>query len=166
MAKGPGGKRPARHKRNKAVCLSTITEVYDPSQKVTIDGWKVFGVGKKRVLESLIYNLRGAAVTDCAGPKIPRGRWLRSVPTRLRSFDSAGFYTAGFHIWMSREAARKWAANYCNACVVRVRGRGLTAKGQQCDHNVAVCEKMQVLPAVKRTTRSPQRNHRARHKDG
>jgi len=113
------------------MCLETV----DPQINKKICkgfGWKVFSL------------LNGEIYGDCAGSnKVrPRHKWLNEAKFNYRSnkkikSGSGKLYPRGWHIFTTKEAARKWNCGYG---VLKVKYRIVLATGQQGPFNVIIAK--------------------------
>ncbi len=104
------------------MCLSAITERYDPPLAEEQIAWKV---------------VWGPQTAVMATP-LPRGRWIfkDKIVAELTAESSGANYISGFHCWTSREVAvrvaERWNTHrplFDKYSVVKVKIRGVTAKG-------------------------------------
>lgn len=104
------------------MCLNKLDRVFAGKGTRIHTGWKVFDVEGPEQLnfECQGYGDRGFAV--------PLDRWLiEKHPQKNRTPQ----YRLGFHIFTERKGAVAWSAGDCAQRIVRVRYRGVLARGTQ-----------------------------------
>ncbi len=122
------------------MCLDSVKSV--KSEKLPKDqyhmGWKVVRINKDKQTFDSLYNI-----------DMPLNKWLRCkrplCDILYTGSNSDRTYPAGFHIFTTREAARRWNVTSCmTSHVVKVRYRRVVARGTQNWRECVVAKEMYV----------------------
>ncbi len=104
-------------------------------------GWKIFD----KHSDGKLYGFWRGGV-------FPVNCWLIAKPALIATSQTAKLYTAGFHLYASREDARK--ANYSKSTIRKVKFKDIITTGLQGSHRVIVAKKLLVIPNTKKVRKS------------
>ena len=119
------------------MCLEHIEEVYDDYENDSeIEGYQAkCKHGKENYHNELINTHQTLSMNE----------WEESLWNLSWVNPKTGLskYRPGFHIWRTIEAARRWADS--KSAIVRVKGKGILAKGEQDKRDVVVCREIKIV---------------------
>jgi len=127
------------------MCLDVLTKRYKKPSTKEVVGYKMFEYAGDKI-HFPYYGLHGRK-------EVPRGRWLESSYEKIR-FDWVGpasdvnCYPSGFHVFAKKSDAIARACSYRK--VVKVRLRGIVAKGKENGRGVIVAREM-FVPKLRKT---------------
>lgn len=125
------------------MCLHTISKVYDSPDKKVQYGWKVFVIFDGN-LQGEIFNQNVVYKYD---------KWYKARGRKILGYTTALSYPAGFHVFVSRHAALKWARRMYSRTTRRVKYRKAVAIGRQ-KGVVVVAKEICILRPARKCNRS------------
>ena len=122
------------------MCLYKVNEKLAGRGTKIYTGWKVFHKScTPKFKYDFRYNLHEGETN------VPVNRWLKADERSIGSGVGTGpRYDSGFHIYKYPYPAQYTAKYWDNLVAVRVKFRGVVARGREADHEIIVAKEMYV----------------------
>jgi len=125
------------------MCLYTVNQRLAGRGEKIYTGWKVFAKSYHDTESSSQYSFR--YFTHEGRTVVPVNKWLKSSERTVRSALGTGpSYDSGFHIYVYPYTAQHQAKFWNRLEAVRVKFRGVVARGREGDTQVVVAREMYV----------------------
>jgi len=109
------------------MCLDFVSNRYAGRDRKEIEAWKVIRPEKG-----------GKFSFPCYGPfRSKRNTWLTAEVVDVENITGQ-HYNCGFHCFETKEGAQNWANNRHNVEIVKVKVKGILARGRQRNHSCIV----------------------------
>lgn len=127
------------------MCLDTVTKTYDTPKKMNGVGYKGFNyIYKTDDNDYYLRDKNGNAIRrddiiepPCFGPTLPTGTWVEPHNDMGIIASDGTNYRSGFHILLSKKAAREWGSG-----LHKVKFTDVVAEGMQDEHKCVVARKI------------------------
>ncbi len=127
------------------MCLDEVTKTFTGHyDQEVFEVWKVFNLNPEDgSLKFEFFNLHGMEIGQrfWIERDVTKGEWLQSTPATVKpNWEPDLRYTAGFHCFDSEVEALGWCSS--TQILVKVKARGLLARGFQQRRRVSVFKEM------------------------